>query len=57
VSALFITYLWHYLAARAIYDEVVRPLARGHPASLLLLVFIATGGFLLGRRRARRRRR
>jgi hypothetical protein len=56
VSVLFITYLWHYLAARAIYDEVVRPLTRGHPASLLLLVLISAAGFYLGRRSVTRGR-
>ena len=54
MSVVFITYVWHYLAARAIYDELVRPLARGHPASLLLVVLIAAGAFWLGRRTARR---
>jgi len=55
VSALFVTYLWHYLAARAVYDELLAPVTRGHPASLLLLVLIAAAAFLLGRRSARRR--
>ena len=31
-------------------DELVRPLTHGHEASLLLLVLIAAGAFLLGRR-------
>jgi hypothetical protein len=57
MSALFITYLWHYLAARAIYDELLRPVTHGHAASLLLLVLIAAGAFLLGRGRGLRSRR
>jgi hypothetical protein len=57
MSTLFITYLWHYLAARAIYDELVRPLTHGHAASLLLLMGIAGGAFLLGRRSGLRHRR
>lgn len=57
MSVVLITYLWHYLAARGIYDELVRPLTRGHPASLLLVLLIATGAFWLGRRTAPRARR
>lgn len=57
MSAVFITYLWHYLAARAIYDELVRPLARGHVASLLLLMLIVAAAFVLGRRHGLRGRR
>ena len=54
MSAVFITYLWHYLAARAIYDEALRPLTRGHPGSWLLLGLLIAGAFLLGRLSARR---
>ena len=57
MSTPFITYLWHYLAARAIYDELVRPLTHGHAASLLLLMVIAAGAFLLGRQSRLRNRR
>jgi hypothetical protein len=57
MSAPLITYLWHYLAARAIYDELVRPLTHGHAGSWLLLMLIAAGAFLLGRRTGLRNRR
>jgi hypothetical protein len=45
------------LAARAVYDELVRPLTHGHAGSLLLLLLIAAGAFLLGRRTGLRNRR
>lgn len=57
MSTLFITYLWHYLAAHAVYDELVRPLAHGHTASVALLMLIAAAAFLLGRRNGLRSRR
>ena len=57
MSTLFITYIWHYLAARALYDELVGPLVHGHPASLLLPTLLVAGAFLLGRRNGLRRRR
>jgi hypothetical protein len=56
MSALFITYLWHYLAARAIYDDLLRPLTRGHPGPLLEVGVTAAAAFLLGRSSARRSR-
>lgn len=56
MSTLFVTYLWHYLAARAIYDELLRPLTGGHIPALVLLGLIGVSGFLLGRSAARRRR-
>ena len=49
-----LTYVWHYLVARMLYDQVVRPLAHGDPAGVLLLACVAAGGFLLGRRTRRR---
>jgi hypothetical protein len=49
VSVTFLTYLWHYLAARAIYDYFLRPLVRGHPMPLVLLLLFAAFAFLLGR--------
>jgi hypothetical protein len=45
-----LTYVWHYLVARMLYDELIRPLAHGDAARLLLLALIAMGAFVLGRR-------
>lgn len=57
MSTLFFTYLWHYLAARGIYDQVFAPIAHGHPAALVLITLTAVIGFVLGRRSGRRRTR
>lgn len=53
----FLTYLWHYLLARLMYDDLVRPLTRSGTAMVLLpLAIVAIVSFLLGRRSGRRRR-
>jgi hypothetical protein len=57
VSAVFLTYLWHYLAARAVYDSLLRPIVEEHPTQLLAVGLVAIGAFLLGRRSAARGRR
>jgi hypothetical protein len=57
VSVTLLTYLWHYLAARAVYDSFLRPLAHGHAAPLALVLLIAGFAFLLGRWSIGRRRR
>ena len=54
MSAMFITYLWHYLAVRALFDELLRPLTHGDPAPLLLTGLLVAVAFLLGRRSTRR---
>ena len=53
MSAAFLSYLWHYLAARAIYDSLLRPLIGGHPTQLIGVGLVAAGAFLIGRRSAR----
>ena len=53
-AVTFITYLWHYLTARFVYDQVLRPLIHGHPSSALLLCGVAIGSFAVGRWSARR---
>ena len=45
LATMFVTYLWHYVVARLLYDTVIRPLAIG-------AVLIACLALLL-RRRAR----
>jgi hypothetical protein len=53
-ATAFVTFLWHYVAARLIYDDLVRPLTRGQIPSALVLVAIAAGvAFAVGRRRGR----
>lgn len=49
MSAVFITYLWHYLAARVIYEDLLRPLGHGDPAPLLTVGLVAVVAFTLGR--------
>ncbi len=54
-GSAFVTYLWHYVLARVFYDELVRPLSRGHVPTVLVVVAIgAAVAFGLGRRRGRR---
>ena len=54
-ATAFVTYLWHYVAARLIYDSLVRPLTRGHvPAALVLVVIAGAVCFAAGRRSGRR---
>lgn len=52
-AVIFITYLWHYLTARLVYDQVLRPLIHGHPQGALLLCGVAIASFALGHRSAR----
>ena len=49
-----LTYVWHFLVARMIYDQLVRPVIHGDAARLALLACIATVAFALGRRVRRR---
>jgi hypothetical protein len=49
-----VTYLWHYLVARMVYDQLVRPLAHGDAAGALLLACVAGIAFIVGRRTGRR---
>ena len=53
-AASLLSYVWHYVVARMLYDELIRPLSRGDVASLLLLACVAAGSFVLGRRARRR---
>ena len=54
-SLPLVTYLWHYLIARLLFDQLVRPLERGDGSGLVLVACVAGVGFLLGRMTARRR--
>jgi hypothetical protein len=52
----FLTYLWHYVLARLIYDDIVRPLTRGDGVALLIAAAAAALAALLVTRQRRRRR-
>jgi hypothetical protein len=55
-AVTLITYVWHYLLARMIYNEVVRPLLHGDASGLLLIGCVGIAGFLVGAWRERRSR-
>lgn len=48
------SYVWHYLLSRLIYDELIR--RDGALAVLLVALMVALAAVWLGRRRASRRR-
>lgn len=52
-ATAFLTYLWHYLVARAIYDQVLRPLIHGRASAGLVLALVGAA-FMLGRLTRRR---
>ena len=49
-----LTYVWHYLVARMLYDHLLRPVGHGDAAGLLVLAGVAGVAFVLGRRKRRR---
>jgi hypothetical protein len=49
-----LTYLWHYLVARLIYDQLIRPALDGDAARLAVLACVAAIAFAVGRRVRRR---
>jgi hypothetical protein len=55
VSAMaLLTYVWHYVVARMLYDHLIQPLGRGDVAGLVLLACVAALAFAVGRRTRRR---
>jgi hypothetical protein len=52
--ATLVSYLGHYVLARLVYDDLLRPLVRGDVSVALLLVVGATVAYALGRRSGRR---
>jgi hypothetical protein len=56
MSAMFVSYVWHYLAARALYDELLRPAVGGNYGPLLTVGLVGAIAFLLGRWSAGSRR-
>jgi hypothetical protein len=51
----FLTYVWHYMLARLLYDELVRPLVRGRVSTALVIAVAALAGLALVRALGRRR--
>jgi hypothetical protein len=54
-ATAFLAYLWHYMLARLIYDELVRPLAQGRVSTALLVVVAVVAGSVATRASRRRR--
>jgi hypothetical protein len=42
-ASAFVTYLWHYVVARLLYDDLVHPLSRGQFPTTFVLVAVAVG--------------
>jgi hypothetical protein len=53
-ASTFVTYLWHYMTARLIYDDFLRPLTHGHPRAIVPVVVVALLAFAAGRLTRRR---
>ena len=53
LAASLLTYVWHYLVARLLYDHLIVPLAHGDATQLVLLALVAAASFGLGRRTRR----
>lgn len=56
-AVTFVTYLWHYLLARLVYDQLLRPLIHGHPSAALFTCCVGVLAFLAGRWSGRGRHR
>ena len=46
-ATVLFTYVWHYLIARVLYDDVLRPLFGGRPLGLLIPAALGAGVFAL----------
>ena len=53
-AAAFLSYLWHYVVARMVYDDLLRPLLRGHGTAAVVFVCVLIAAFALGRLTRRR---
>jgi hypothetical protein len=50
-----ITYVWHYVVARLVYDQLLRPALHGHVIVPALICGVTLVAFLAGRWTGRRR--
>jgi hypothetical protein len=48
-ASAFTTYLWHYVTARLLYDELIRPLLHARVSTAAAVVAVAAAAFCLGR--------
>jgi len=55
-AVALLTYVWHYMLARVLYDELVRPALHGHVGAVALVAAGAVAGVLLLTVRRWRRR-
>ena len=55
-ATAFVTYLWHYVVARLLYDDLVHPLSRGQVPTTFVVTAVAIG-VVFGVTRGRGRRR
>jgi hypothetical protein len=53
-ATAFLSYVWHYLVARMVYDQLLRPLIHGRVTAALAMCCAAGAGFALGRLSRRR---
>jgi hypothetical protein len=53
-STALLTYLWHYVVARTVYDDLLRPVLHGHVSRALPVICALTAAFAIGRLARRR---
>jgi hypothetical protein len=53
-AVTLITYVLHYLLARVLYEQLLRPVIHGDASRLVLLGCVAATAFLIGRWTRRR---
>jgi len=54
-AVTLLTYVWHYLVARLLYDQLLRPALRGQVIVPALICGAAVAAFVAGRWTRRRR--
>ena len=47
-AVTFVTYVWHYVVARLLYDHLVRPLLQGRVTAIAMICAIAVAAFAIG---------
>ena len=55
-ATAFVSYLWHYVVARLLYDDLVHPLSRGQVPTTFVVTAVAIGVVFGVTRRGGRRR-